>query len=176
MLSRYLIWSHSIDVPVYISYENTSKSLPLYCCLLTVLHLHCWLPTSSQHTHHVHQAWPPTYTLWFFPDNPIFCRKKDVVRNKVPHEHSSDQNNDNRKPFGTTEKSPLEKNYTQDCLSLLPISSSLVPRPPPFLPYVCVCNNTWEQKTGEKQGRPPGSIHHMSGREVDIGGEGPIFK
>ena len=43
---------------------------------------------------------------------------------------------------------------------------SLVPRPPPFLPSVC---NTWERKTGEKQGRP-GSIHHMSGREVDVGG------
>ena len=28
---------------------------------------------------------------------------------------------------------------------------------------------------GEKWGRP-GSIHHVSGHEVDIGGEGPIFK
>ena len=27
-------------------------------------------------------------------------------------------------------------------------SSSLVPRPPPFLPFVCVHNNTWERKTG----------------------------
>ena len=26
-------------------------------------------------------------------------------------------------------------------------SSSLVPRPPPFLPFVCVHNNTWERKT-----------------------------
>ena len=53
--------------------------------------------------------------------------------------------------------------------------TSLVPRPPPFLPSVCVDNNTWEQKTGEKRGRP-GSIHHVSGREVDVGGEGLIFK
>ena len=52
---------------------------------------------------------------------------------------------------------------------------SLVPRPPLFLPSICVHNNTREQKNGEKQGRP-GSIHHMSGREVDVGGEGPIFK
>ena len=27
----------------------------------------------------------------------------------------------------------------------------------------------------EKRGRP-GSIHHVSGREVDVGGEGAIFK
>ena len=149
------------------------------CLFTAVFWQFCICTVDCLHHHSTHIMCikhDPHITLWFFPDNPIFCRKKDVVRNKVPHEHSSDQNNDNRKPFGTTEKSPLEKNYTQDCLSLLPISSSLVPRPPPFLPYVCVCNNTWEQKTGEKQGRPPGSIHHMSGREVDIGGEGPIFK
>ena len=30
-------------------------------------------------------------------------------------------------------------------------------------------------ETGDKRGRP-GSIHHMSGCEVDVGGEGPIFK
>ena len=54
-------------------------------------------------------------------------------------------------------------------------ADSLVPRPPPFLPSVCVHNNTRERKTGEKRGRP-GSIHHVSGREVDVGGEGPIFK
>ena len=52
---------------------------------------------------------------------------------------------------------------------------SFIPSPL-FLPSVCVHNNTQEQKTGEKQGRP-GSIHHVSGREVDVGGrEGPIFK
>ena len=56
-----------------------------------------------------------------------------------------------------------------------PVMCSLVPRPPLFFPSVCVHNNTWEQKTGEKRGRP-GSIHHMSGREVDVGGEGLIFK
>ena len=50
-----------------------------------------------------------------------------------------------------------------------------VPRPLPFLPSVCVHNNTREWKTGEKRGRS-GSIHHVSGREVDVGGEGPIFK
>ena len=48
---------------------------------------------------------------------------------------------------------------------------SLVPRPPLLLPSICVHNNTREQKTGEKRGRP-GSIHHVSGHEV----EGPIFK
>ena len=54
---------------------------------------------------------------------------------------------------------------------------SLVPRPPPFLPSVCVHNNTRNQKIGDelKQGRP-GSIHHVSGCEVDVGGEGSIFK
>ena len=30
-------------------------------------------------------------------------------------------------------------------------------------------------KTGEKQGRP-GSIHHVSGHEEEVGGEGLIFK
>ena len=51
---------------------------------------------------------------------------------------------------------------------------SLVPRPPPFLPSVCVHNNTWDRKTGKKWGRP-GRIRHVSGHEVDVGGEGPIF-
>ena len=60
-------------------------------------------------------------------------------------------------------------------LCVLQYTHSLVPRPPPFLPSICVHNNSREQKTGEKQGRP-GSIHHVSGREVDVGGEGPIFK
>ena len=46
---------------------------------------------------------------------------------------------------------------------------------PPFVPSVCFHNNTQEWKTGEKQGRP-GSIHHVSGRKVDVGGEGLIFK
>ena len=35
--------------------------------------------------------------------------------------------------------------------------------------------NTQERNTSEKQGKP-GSIHHMSGRKVDVGGEGLIFK
>ena len=54
------------------------------------------------------------------------------------------------------------------------ISTSLIPRPPLFLPSD---DNTWNWKIGEKlkQGRP-GSIHHVSRREVDVGGEGPIFK
>ena len=30
-------------------------------------------------------------------------------------------------------------------------------------------------ESSEKQGSP-GSIHHMSGHEVDVSGEGPIFK
>ena len=37
-------------------------------------------------------------------------------------------------------------------------------RPSLFLPFICVHNNTREQKTSKKRGRP-GSIHHMSGRE-----------
>ena len=44
-----------------------------------------------------------------------------------------------------------------------------------FLPSICVHNITRERKTSEKQGRP-GSIRHVSGRKVDIGGKGPIFK
>ena len=51
---------------------------------------------------------------------------------------------------------------------------SLVPKPSPFLPSVSVRIHTWEQKTGEKWGRP-GSIHQMSGHE-DGGNEGPILK
>ena len=38
---------------------------------------------------------------------------------------------------------------------------SLVSRPPPFLPSICVHNNTREWKTGEKQGWP-GNIHHLN--------------
>ena len=52
---------------------------------------------------------------------------------------------------------------------------SLVPRPPLFLSSVCVHNNTWEQKTGEKR-RRPGSIHHMSGHKVDVEVRGPTAK
>ena len=54
------------------------------------------------------------------------------------------------------------------------ISTSLVPRPPLFLPSD---NNTWNQEIGEKlkQGRP-GSIHHVSRREVDVEGEGSNIK
>ena len=48
---------------------------------------------------------------------------------------------------------------------------SLVPRPPPFLPSVGVHDNTRKRKTSEKRGRP-GSIHHVSGRKVDVGGGG----
>ena len=46
---------------------------------------------------------------------------------------------------------------------------SLVFRPLPSLSSVCVHNNT----RAEDQGRP-GSIHHMSGCEVDVGGEGAV--
>ena len=49
------------------------------------------------------------------------------------------------------------------------LANSLVPRPPSFLPSVCVHNNTREQKTGEKRARS-GSIDHVSGCEVDVGG------
>ena len=48
---------------------------------------------------------------------------------------------------------------------------SLGPRPPPLLPSVCVHNNTWERKTGEKRGRP-GSIHHMVDARLTWGGGG----
>ena len=51
----------------------------------------------------------------------------------------------------------------------------LVPRPPSFLPSICIHNNAREGKTGEKRGRP-GSIHHVNGCEVDVGREGLIFK
>ena len=53
------------------------------------------------------------------------------------------------------------------------VKVSLIPRPPPFLPSICVHNNTQEQKIGEKRGRP-GSIHHVSGRKVDVGREGHV--
>ena len=43
-----------------------------------------------------------------------------------------------------------------------PSCTSLVPKPPPFLPSVCIHSNTRERKTSEKWGRP-GSIHHVSG-------------
>ena len=43
--------------------------------------------------------------------------------------------------------------------------------PPLFISSICIHNDTQEQKTGEKRGRP-GSIHHVSGRR----GEGAIFK
>ena len=73
--------------------------------------------------------------------------------------------------------------FSRPSPSLLPVrgqqlevvKASLVPRPPLFLPSVCVHNNTWEQKTSEKRGKPESS-HHVSGREVDVGREGPIFK
>ena len=52
------------------------------------------------------------------------------------------------------------------------LSSIFVPRPPRFLPSVCVHNITQERKTSEKRGRP-GNIHHVSGRELE---EGSIFK
>ena len=47
-------------------------------------------------------------------------------------------------------------------------SCSLIPRPPPCLP-------SREWKTGEKRERCE-SIRNASGHEVDVGGEGPIFK
>ena len=52
---------------------------------------------------------------------------------------------------------------------------SLVPRPPPFLPSICVHNNTREQKTGKKTGM---AWEHSSREWMRDGcrGEGPIFK
>ena len=35
------------------------------------------------------------------------------------------------------------------------------PGPPPFLPSICIQNNTWELKSSEKRGRH-GSIHHVN--------------
>ena len=55
---------------------------------------------------------------------------------------------------------------------------ALVLRPPPFLLSICIHNNTWERKTS-KNGEGLGAFdhhHHISGCEVDVGGEGPIFK
>ena len=48
---------------------------------------------------------------------------------------------------------------------------SLVPRPPPFLPFVCVHNNE-DQRKWER----PESICHVSRHKVDVGGEGPMFE
>ena len=59
--------------------------------------------------------------------------------------------------------------------SIQKVLISLVPRPPPFLSSICVHNNTRERKIDKIGGRP-GSSHHVSGREVNVGGEGPIFK
>ena len=50
-------------------------------------------------------------------------------------------------------------------------NSNLVPRPLPFLPSICIHNNTRKRKSNKKQGRPE-LIHHMSGHEVDVGGRG----
>ena len=41
------------------------------------------------------------------------------------------------------------------------VRCSLIPRPPLFLPFICV------METSEKRGRP-GSVHHMSGHELDV--------
>ena len=54
------------------------------------------------------------------------------------------------------------------------IIDSLVPRPPPFVPSVCV-HNKW--KIGKKlKWERLGNIHHVSGRKVEVEGEGTIFK
>ena len=51
----------------------------------------------------------------------------------------------------------------------------LVLRLPSFLPSVCVHSNTQNQKIGKKlKQERPGSIHHVSGHKVDVGGEGLI--
>ena len=50
-------------------------------------------------------------------------------------------------------------------------AKSFVPRPPLFIPSVCVHNNTREWKTSKKWGRSE-SIHHVSRRKVDIRGRG----
>ena len=51
------------------------------------------------------------------------------------------------------------------------LPSSLVPWPLPFLPSICIQNNTREWKIGEKRTRP-GSIHNVSGCKVNVGGRG----
>ena len=38
---------------------------------------------------------------------------------------------------------------------------NLVPRPPLFLPSICIHIDTWKQNSGEKQGRT-GLIHHVN--------------
>ena len=45
--------------------------------------------------------------------------------------------------------------------SIAMIITSLVPRPPPFLSFICDHNNTRERETGKKRERP-GSIHHVN--------------
>ena len=45
------------------------------------------------------------------------------------------------------------------------------------LPF-CMHNNTRNRNIGNKNLKQerPGRIHHVSGRKVDVGGKGPIFK
>ena len=52
---------------------------------------------------------------------------------------------------------------------------SLVSRPPPFLPSICVHNNTREQKIGEKR-RRPARIHHMNDVRWTWGGGAQLPK
>ena len=51
----------------------------------------------------------------------------------------------------------------------------LVPRPTPFCSLVCIDNNTWKQKSGEKWGRPV-KIHHVSDIEWTWGATARKFK
>ena len=44
------------------------------------------------------------------------------------------------------------------------MNTSLIPRPSPFLFF------------GLKNSGRPGLIHHVSGRKMDVGGEGQIFQ
>ena len=61
------------------------------------------------------------------------------------------------------------KHYTKEVASVPGL-------PPRFdLPFAFTTIHRIEDRRKLKQGRP-GSIHYVSGHEVDVGGEGPIFK
>ena len=58
--------------------------------------------------------------------------------------------------------------FFKKCASSIANQTTLVPRPPPFLLFVCV--HDMLHKSREKQGRP-GSMY-VSGCEVDVRGGG----
>ena len=99
---------------------------------------------------------------------------QEAIDNSCYHARTKAKNGDYI-PFVTTWNQVF---HYRSGISVWPhkfMAKSLVPRPPQFIPSICVHNNTRERKTSKKWGRS-GSIHHMSGRKVDVGrGGGLIF-